>query len=267
MSATAGVSMPVRRRVDHLMGMPISLALRGRHAETERGAVAWGQVLATLSEADRVFSTYRPDSAISLLGRGELALEDCPIEVAEVLALAAEAERDSGGAFSAWLPEPDGTRRLDPSGVVKGWAVQRAAAHLQALDDTDYCLSAGGDMVCVVADPGRPAWQIGVEDPADPRRLIGRIPVRHGGVATSGTSHRGAHLLDARTGRAPAGVAAVTVVAETLTRADIDATAAYALGPDAERWLRTRHLLSALVVWPDGGTAVIDGRRAPRAAS
>ena len=39
---------------------------------------------------------------------------------------------------------------LDPSGVVKGWAVQRAARAFDALADTDVCLSAGGDMVCRV---------------------------------------------------------------------------------------------------------------------
>ena len=78
-----------------------------------------------------------------------------------------------------------------------------------------------------------------------------------GAVATSGTAHRGRHLVDARTGRAPGGVASVTVVAGSLTWADIDATAAYAQGPEAGHWLETRPGRSGLVVWADGSTTVV----------
>ena len=123
------------------------------------------------------------------------------------------------------------------------------------------CLSAGGDMVCHVADPAGDPWRVGIEDPHDPRRVVAVVPVRSGAVATSGTAHRGAHLVDARTGRAPAGVASVTVIGPSLTWADIDATAAYARGIGAADWLRTRVGHNALVVWADATSTVIDGRR------
>jgi FAD:protein FMN transferase len=249
---------PPVRYVAHVMGMPISLALRGRHADDAAARAAWAVAVDVLHEVDRVFSTYRADSAVSRLGRGEIGLEDCPPEVAEVLALGAAAERDSGGAFSVRLPGPDGREVLDPSGVVKGWAVERAAAPLRALEDTDLCLSAGGDMTCRTLDPAGPPWRIGIEDPADPGRLLAVVPVLTGAVATSGTAHRGQHLVDARTGRPPAGVASVTVVAGSLTDADIDATAAYAQGPDAARWLESRPGRSGLVVWADGTTTTVE---------
>jgi thiamine biosynthesis lipoprotein len=239
------------------MGMPVSLALRGRHAGDLDAEGAWSQALATLRDVDRVFSTYRNDSSVSRLGRGEIGVEDCPPEVAEVLLLGAAAEEESAGAFSVWLPGPDGHRRLDPSGVVKGWAVERAAEHLRLLEDTDFCLSAGGDMTCRTLDPADGPWRIGVEDPADPGRVLAVVPVFTGAVATSGTAHRGQHLVDARTGTAPTGVASVTVVAGSLTWADIDATAAYALGEQAARWLETRPGRSGLVVWADGTTTTV----------
>jgi thiamine biosynthesis lipoprotein len=201
-----------------------------------------------------VFSTYREDSAISRIRRGELAVDDCPPEVAEVLALGRAAEQESTGAFTLWQRAADGRLRLDPTGVVKGWAVDRAAPHLAALDGTDFCVSAGGDVLCRTVDADAEPWRIGVEDPHDPTRVLAVIPVRQGGVATSGTAHRGQHLVDGRTGRPPAGVASVTVVAATLTEADIDATAAYAHGSDAARWLRRRTGRVGLVVWPDGTT-------------
>jgi thiamine biosynthesis lipoprotein len=240
---------PVARRVEHVMGMPISLALRGRHTDDTAADTAWAAVLDSLRDADRVFSTYRADSVVSAIRRGELPLADAPAQVHQVLALGARAERATDGAFSVWRPD------LDPSGVVKGWAVERAAAFLRALPDTDFCLSAGGDMACRALE-GEP-WRVGIEDPHDPARVLAVVPVRDGAVATSGTAHRGAHLVDARSGTAPAAVAQVTVIARSLTDADLDATAAYALGPRAAQWLGHRVGRSGLVVWADGTTTTV----------
>jgi FAD:protein FMN transferase len=253
---TAG-AVVTGRYVEHVMGMPISLALRGRHTDDLAARAAWAEVVVELREVDRVFSTYRDDSCVSLLGRGEIGLEDCPPEVAEVLDLGERTRGESGGAFSVLRPGPDGEPVLDPSGVVKGWAVERASAALAGLDDTDFCLSAGGDLTCRTLDPDGAPWRVGVEDPTDPQRILAVVPVFTGAVATSGTAHRGQHLVDARTGRPPAGVASVTVVAGSLTWADIDATAAYAQGPDAARWLETRPGRSGLVVWADGTTTTV----------
>jgi FAD:protein FMN transferase len=139
---------------------------------------------------------------------------------------------------------------------VKGWAVQRASVAFADLPDTDYCLSAGGDMVCHVADDTRPPWRIGIEDPHDPSTLAATVEVRRGAVATSGHTHRGRHVVDARTGEAPSGVASVTVLADDLTWADLDATTAYALGADALTWLRGRAGRRGLVVWDDGRAEV-----------
>jgi thiamine biosynthesis lipoprotein ApbE len=85
--------------------------------------------------------------------------------------------------------------------------------------------------------PDGPAWRIGIEDPHDPKRLIAMVPVHSGSVATSGTASRGDHLVDPRTGQRPTGIASVTVIAESLTWAEIDTTASYIHGRDAARWL------------------------------
>jgi len=169
-----------------------------------------------------------------------------------VLAIGAAAERSSGGAFAV--------RRggvLDPSGVVKGWAAERAAAALEALPDTDFCLSAGGDITCRTADPAARPWRIGIEDPWDPTKLVAVVPLRTGAVATSGSAHRGAHIVDARTGRAPGGLVSVTVIGRSLTVVDVDATAAFALGADGERWLAGRGHRAAFVVRADGTSGTL----------
>jgi thiamine biosynthesis lipoprotein len=244
------------------MGMPVSLAIRGRHTDDQRGRAAWATAVGILREADAVFSTYRTDSFVSRLGRGDIGLDECPPAVAEVLALGELARIESDGAFDIRRPGPDSRPALDPSGVVKGWATERAAAALQELPETVFCLSAGGDMVCHVARPDAPPWRIGIEDPHDASGLVAAVAVRNGAVATSGLTHRGAHIVDARTGRLPEGIASVTVVADSLTWADIDATAAFAHGPAARDWLANRPGRSGLVVWADGSA---DAFATPRA--
>jgi thiamine biosynthesis lipoprotein len=256
MTTALAAPSPVARRVEHVMGMPISLALRGRHTDDAAAHEAWAAVMESLHEADRVFSTYRDDSVISRLQRGEIDLDDCPPEVHEVLDLGERARRESHGAFDVRRTGPDGRTVLDPNGVVKGWAVDRAARVLDSLPGTDFCLSAGGDLLCRTRRTGAPAWRIGIEDPHDPQRVIAVVPVHNGAVATSGLAHRGAHIVDARTGTTPKEVASVTVIGPDLVWADIDATAAFALGRDALTWLRGRAGRSGLVVQADGTTEI-----------
>jgi thiamine biosynthesis lipoprotein len=242
------------------MGMPISIALRGRHADDPLADRAWLDALESLREADAVFSTYRADSVISRLGRGELEVADSPSDVLEVLELAERARVESGGAFDVRRRNAAGEVVLDPSGVVKGWAVQRASRSLDRLVDTDYCLSAGGDMVVRTSLRSSPPWRIGIEDPFDPGKVVATVALRNAAVATSGLAHRGAHIVDPRTGGTPASLASVTVIASDLTWADIDATAAFVLGDEALSWLETRPGRSGLVVSADGGHHLFGAR-------
>lgn len=253
---SAGVLAP-RRYVEQVMGLPFSLALRGRHTGDAAARMAWAAVVADLREADRVFSTWRPDSWVSRLAREEVEVEECPPEVREVLALGNAAADASRGAFAVHRPDGRGGTVFDPSGVVKGWAAERAAWHLAGLPETDHCLSAGGDVLAWTADPAGRPWTIGVEDPDDPRRIIARVPLRRGAMATSGSAHRGAHVVDGRTGLPPVGVRQVTVVGESLTAVDIEATSAFALGREAADWLRARGRTGVIV--DDEGRAQVVG--------
>lgn len=241
------------RYVEHVMGMPLSLALRGRHRDDARARAAWAAVTAELREADAVFSTYRESSWVQRHNRGERP--PARPDVTEVLALAKAASAASHGAFSVCLPGPDGRPRLDPSGVVKGWAGHRASRHLAALAETDYCLALAGDLVCGTSDPAAPGWRIGVADPRDESRLLSVVELRTAALATSGTSQRGWHLLDGRTGRHADGLRQVSVIAPSLTDADVWATTGFALGTEGEGWLAGRPDAAALVVRADGSTS------------
>lgn len=231
-----------RTWVEQIMGMPISI-----HVRIGAAAAAVAEVFEYLREVDRMFSTYREDSQISWLNTGRLRIADCDPRVREVLDLCELARRRTGGFFDAMLPGPDGRVRLDPSGLVKGWAVERAADLLVERGVPDFCLNAGGD-IALRAGADQPDWRVGVEDPSCPDRLLAVLPLREGAVATSGTARRGAHIVNPHTGLPSTAVASVTVTGPSLTWADIYATAAAARGAGAETWLASLEGYRAMVV-------------------
>ncbi|MFJ9419760.1 FAD:protein FMN transferase [Streptomyces sp. NPDC101227] len=218
------------RHVEHAMGTVFSFDIRDPHTAAVPSAL--NDAVAWLHHVDRVFSTYRPDSAISQLARGDRTLDDCPPEVREVLGLCAQAGRTTDGWFS---PTPDGT--LDPSGLVKGWAVERAWQILHDAGAPNICVNGGGDLqLSGESAPGVP-WCIGIAHPLRPGELCTVVTGRDLAIATSGTAERGAHILDPHTGTPADGPASLTVVGRRLTLTDAYATAACAMGRKARKWL------------------------------
>ncbi|WP_328466043.1 FAD:protein FMN transferase [Streptomyces sp. NBC_00448] len=231
------------RRVEHTMGTVFSFDVRGagpRAAAALDAAVAW------LHHVDETFSTYRPASQISRLAAGTLALSACSPEVWEVLRLCEAAERRSGGWFSARYAGD-----FDPTGLVKGWAVERAAAMVSSAGADAVCVNGGGD----VQVHGGP-WRIGVSDPLR-RGALATVVHADGelAVATSGPAERGCHIVDPATGRPPAAaLASLTVVCRGLTDADTYATAGYAMGESARAWLGSLPHTRSFAVTADGST-------------
>ncbi|MGK4580685.1 FAD:protein FMN transferase [Kitasatospora sp. HPMI-4] len=222
------------------MGTVFSFALRDPGPEVTE---ALGRVLRRLHRIDEVFSTYRPQSDISRLGRGELALGQCDPAVAEVLERCREVAAETDG----WFTERPGGR-LDPSGWVKGWAVEEASESLRAAGSGHHLVSGGGD----VQTCGGP-WRIGIADPLRPGAVAAVVAGRDLAVATSGTTERGAHILDPHTGEPATGLASLTLVGRHLARTDAWATAAFAMGPDLGlAWAAARPEVEALAVLPDG---------------
>ncbi|HEY2298394.1 MAG TPA: FAD:protein FMN transferase [Jatrophihabitans sp.] len=193
---------------------------------------AIAEVVAWLHRVDAIFSTYREDSDISRIRSGSLRLEQAAPELDEVLHLCARACVATGGAFTAMCGA-----KLDPTGLVKGWAVEQAAALLHRHGSRNHAVNGGGDMQLVGgAGPDRP-WSVGITDPHDGGQVISVVMARDLAIATSGVAQRGLHIVDPFTGRPATGVASATVIGPSLALADAYATAAVVLGPDAVRWL------------------------------
>ncbi len=235
--------------VEQIMGMPISVHLRGPAALGAGAEHAVAALFASLRDADAMFSAYRPDSQVSRLRRGELDLDGCDPAVREVHDLCARAREATDGYFDAWAP----TRGFDPTGLVKTWALERAARPLSALPGLGAAVGAGGDILVLPDDDPTP-WIVGIEDPRDRSRTLASVPVHDGGVATSGIAARGAHIIDPHTGRAVTEVLSATVSGPSLMWADVWATAAVARGADAIEWVGGLAGTSGLLVLADGTT-------------
>lgn len=234
------------RHVEHVMGTVFSFDIRDEPTTAVHRALA--EAVRQLHQVDAVFSTYRPDSHISRLDRGEIRLADCPPEVHEVLSLCAQAAHVTDGWFSI---VPAGA--LDPSGLVKGWATEAASRLLHEAGAHHTCVNGGGDLrLRGRAAPGAP-WRIGIAHPLQPGELLTVITADHElAVATSGTAERGAHILDPHSGTPATAFASLTVVGPRLTMTDAYATAAFAMGEDARDWLEALDGHEALAVLPDG---------------
>jgi thiamine biosynthesis lipoprotein len=234
--------MARRAFVEQIMGLPVSVHVRGPTVADAATTEATAAVFTELRVIDALFSTYREDSHISAMNRGEPVhdpLVDTVVELCE------QARERTGGYFDAHLPGG-----FDPSGLVKGWAVERAAARLGR---REHYVSAGGDLVV------RGTWRIGVEDPAQPDRLLAIVDVTDAAVATSGGTHRGAHIINPHTGLPARGLDSATVIGPSLTWADVYATAAVARGPEAVTWLAGLPGYEALLVADDGGLLATPG--------
>jgi thiamine biosynthesis lipoprotein len=169
--------------------------------------------------------------------------------VREILRRCDELEARTQGYFSAYAADS-----LDPSGLVKGWAIEQASRMLVEAGAANHSVNGGGDVQCAgSAAPGRP-WRIGVVDPADRTRILAVVAGTDLAVATSGTAERGGHVFDPHTRRPAHALASVTVSGRHLETADAYATAAFAMGENATQWLADLPDYRSFVVRSDGST-------------
>ena len=238
------------------MGMAVSIDVR----DPDCPPSAIEEVIAWLHHVDDTFSTHKTDSPISAIGRGEVSFSETTEEVRDVLRLCETAHRDTGGAFDAFqVPAPNGTS-FDPSGLVKGWSIERSAEILEVAGCADFCLNAGGDIaIRGHAAPGEP-WQVGIRHPVD-AEAVALVLVAEGrlAIATSATYERGAHIVDPSTRQPTTALASATVVGPDLTLADAYATAAFVKGCDALDWISDRPGYEAYLITHDDETCWSDG--------
>jgi len=237
-------SLPGTRRVEQIMGLPVVVDVR----DDDEAGPAVDELFDWLRWVDATFSTFKEDSEISRINRGLLRREDAHRDVRHVLEQCELLCHETDGYFD--MRAPDGS--IDPSGLVKGWSVDRAAAILDAAGLHNYAVSAGGDMRVLGRAVPELAWSIGIQHPLDRQLIAAVIETTDLAIATSGSYARGDHVWNPHTGRAPAGILSATIVGPELAIADAYATAAFAMGPElAPHWTARLDGYEAMTILAD----------------
>jgi len=235
---------PGVRRVEHIMGMPVVVDVRD--AEVDDNDLE--RMFDWLRFADATFSTYKDDSEISRINRGELAIAEAHPDVRDVLDRCEALRIETDGYFDVCAAAAD---VIDPSGLVKGWAVDRAAAMLIEAGLRNFALNVAGDMRLRGRAVPEPCWSVGIQHPLEPSSIAAVVEANDLAVATSGAYARGDHVIDPHTGRPPVGVLSVTIAGPELATADAYATAAFAMGEAGIHWTARLRGYEAMTILAD----------------
>jgi FAD:protein FMN transferase len=207
-----------------LMGMPITIELVDARAPAD----IFERVFAYFTSIDQTFSTYKPSSEISRINNREITIEQASQDMRTIFALAERTRQETNGYFDI---ARDGV--YDPSGVVKGWAIYQATQIMRLGGCRNFYIDAGGDIQLVGKNSQSQPWRVGIRNPFNMHQIVKVLAVSNCGVATSGTSIRGQHIYNPKTGgQLVTDVVSLTVIGPNIYEADRFATAAFAIGAD-----------------------------------
>ncbi len=232
--------------VFHSMGMPIQITYEG----PEDGLLET-QITQCFNALDGQFSTYKKNSDVALFNN-KLPEPNQDTSFNDVFAACEHWKLQTHGAFDAFYAGV-----YDPSGYVKGLAIQQASELLQAAGIQRYSVNASGD-VLVASDTNEP-WTIALQNPKNKRTTIGTIQAKNLAIASSGTYERGAHITNPKTQKAVRSLLGITVIGKEIITADVLATAAFANEIQWNEIIKLFKGYEALVIFKDGTVQMTDG--------
>ncbi len=203
------------------MNMPITIKVMDEHVTQDD----LDKVFAYFVLVDETFSTYKATSEISRINRGELLPAQWSEEMKTIMALSKQTKKDTHGYFDILH-----NGLYDPSGIVKGWAIQNAANMLAASGFHHFYVDAGGDIQVSGKKDGH-LWRVGIRNPFNRAEHVKVLALTNRGIATSGTAIRGQHIYNPHNPSALLmDCVSITVIGPNVYEADRFATAAFAMG-------------------------------------
>ena len=219
-----------------LMGMPITVEIVDNHAEKDDIEAVYEY----FQHVDDVFSTYKKTSEISRINTGEVKLNQYSLEMKEVLEKSEQTKKETQGYFDI---SHNGS--LDPSGLVKGWAILNAAELLKKRGFTNFYVEAGGDIQVSGHNAKREQWKVGIRNPFNREENVKIVKLKTEGMATSGTYIRGQHVYNPLLpDQKLTDIVSLTVIGPNIYEADRFATAAFAMGKQGIVFIENKPELS-----------------------
>lgn len=224
-----------------VMGMPATLQV-----PESTSSVLVDAIFDYFEEIDQIYSPYIVTSEVSQLRRNELKFADILPEFSEIIRLAQTAKQKTDGYFDI---SHNGV--LDPSGIVKGWAIDRASKMLSAAEIEDYLVEIAGDMYCAGKYAQDTSWKIGIRAPFEPSKVVKELMISNAAIATSGTTERGQHIYNPFSDLPIEDIISISVIGPDVLWADIFATAAFAMGKTGIDWIESMPGYEGFLVLPD----------------
>lgn len=224
------------------MGMPAIVHVVDPHVREKD----IDEVVKYFDSIDRRFSTYKKDSEIFRINAGALAPEQYSKEMQTILALCEQTKQETNNYFDIRI-----NGILDPSGLVKGYAIWQASEQLRLQGFMNIYVEIGGDIQVYGTDEMRKPWAIGIRNPFDEKEIIKVVHLTDAGIATSGTSQRGTHIYDPIHNTVADEISSITVIADSVYDADRYATASFAMGIDGISWINQQHGYEGYAVMKD----------------
>ncbi len=205
-----------------MMGMPITIEIVDAYATKEN----LQEIFSYFTYIDEKFSTYKLDSEISKINQSLLEKKHYSRDMKTIFRLSEQTKKETNGYFDI---EHNGI--IDPSGLVKGWAIHEAALILKKRGFKNYYIEAGGDIQVAGKNKDNKYWQIGIRNPFKRDENVKVLSIFDKGVVTSGTYIRGQHIYNPKRDSVKLKeVVSLTVIGPNVYEADRFATAAFAMG-------------------------------------
>lgn len=232
-----------------IMGMPISVVIEDEAVDE----AAFKKVRDYFHYVDKKYSPYKPTSEVSKINAG-LPESRWSSEMKTIMRLCRQTKEQTSGFFNAYHEG-----KLDPSGLVKGWAVNNAAAKLRGLGFKNFYIEAGGDIQVSGRNAGGQPWSVGIRNPFNRDEIVKVVRVTAEGVATSGTYVRGQHIYNPLDDSEVKDVASLTVIGPNIYDADRFATAAFAMGEPGIRFIESLPGHEAYMITSDRRATLTSG--------
>lgn len=232
------------KKTQILMNMPISVEIIGEHANAQ----AIKQVFNYFKSVEERFSVFRKESEISRFNRGEIKKSDFSKDLRTIFRLSEKTKKETNGYFDIKTK-----KGYNPSGLVKGWAINEAAQILRKKGFKNFYIDAGGDIEAVGKNKLGKKWRVGVRNPFKVDEIVKILSLSNRGIATSGTSMRGAHIYNPhKIGKKIPDIISITVIGPNILEADRFATAAFAMGKEGINFIEKRKGLEAYMIDKNG---------------